>query len=64
MRIGKALAALELATGAPRDWNVLPALWGCGQMKACLVISPSCALRTLHRSHVQDNGASVGACAA
>lgn len=50
MRIGKTLTALKLATGVPRDWNVPPALWSYGQMKAFLVISPSCALCTLHRT--------------
>lgn len=63
MTIGKTLTALKLATGIPRDWNVPPALWSCGQMKAFLVISPSCALCAVPRAQVQHSGASVGVCA-
>lgn len=58
MGIGKTLRALKLAI--PRDWNVPPALWSCGQMKAFPVINPSCALCALH---VQHSGASEGVCA-
>lgn len=60
MRIGKTFRALELASDILRDWNVPPALWSRGQMKAFLVINPSCALCALH---VQHSGASVGVCA-
>lgn len=63
MKIGKTLRALKLAPGIPRDWNVPPALWSCGQMKAFLVISASCALWTVPRAQVQHGGASVGVCA-
>lgn len=63
MRTGKTLRALKLATGIPRDWNVAPALWSCSQMKAFLVISPGCALCTLHRAQGQHGRACEGVCA-
>lgn len=63
MRTGKTLTALKLATGIPRDWNVPPALWSCGEVKAFLVISRSCALCTFPRAQVQHSSASVRVCA-
>lgn len=63
MRIGNTLRAVSLATGIPRDWNAAPALWSCAQMKAFLVMSPSCALCAVPRAQVQLSGASMGVCA-